>query len=158
MAAVNRNKADVFYGDLLTRRYWCMLYGYYSSFKLARVRREQRQSAVAYAHFDRVIMRRFLHAWKLHRKLLRAKAIAVSGQANIFSKKRRALRAWRVAFDREQRMYAKKFRSVIPRGNLCALRYYWAQWWRMVVEERIDREIRVRSKHTWDKVRDWMKK
>jgi hypothetical protein len=55
-------------------------------------------------------------------------------------------------------MMAKKMQHAVGPGNRCALRYYWLRWNDLVLNERIEREVSMRSKHTWDKVKDWMKK
>ena len=155
-SALNMSKADVFYADFLIKKYWCLLYGYTSSLKASRLRKEQRLLATATAHFSDVLLYRTMRQWKMRRKMLRAKAIAVSGQSNIFLKMKRGMNAWKVAYNREIRLYEKKLRDVSRRGNNCAMKYYWNIWNEHVMDERLEREIRVRSKHTWDKVRSFM--
>lgn len=158
MASANLNKAVVFYEDLLLRRYWCLLYGYSKAMKMQWLRREQLLSARALTHYHNSIVKKVLVSWKLILRISRAKARAISGQATSFSPKKRAFNAWKVAFDRERRLSLKKLRSVSKRGDLCVCRYFWIKWIEHVGAERLETEIRMRSRNTWDKVRNWIKK
>ena len=156
LATMNENKAAIFYADLLIRKFWCLLYGYCHVLRLERYRKEQRRTATATAHYSSRLLRSILRFWKQHRKVVRAKAIAVSGQSNVFSKKKRAFGAWIIAFDKEKRMCAKKMRQVSGRGNACVKRFFWRRWEEHVRSERLEREVRVRSKNTWEKVKGWL--
>ena len=118
--------------------------------------KEKRLTATANAHFSDVLLYKTMKRWKMRRKMLRAKAVAVAGQSNVFLKMKRGMNAWKVAYNREIRLYEKKLRDVSRRGNNCAMGYYWKIWNDHVTNERVEREIRVRSKHTWDKVKSYM--
>jgi hypothetical protein len=158
LASADVNKAILFYKDLLLRRHWCLFYGYCTALKLQRLRHEQILSARAVSHHQHCKLKMVLRGWKLILRIVRAKSHAIEGQASIFSPKMRAFNAWKVAFDRERRLVLKKLRSVSKRGDLSVLRHFLGKWLEFITAEKLENEIKVRSRNTWDKVRNWITK
>jgi hypothetical protein len=88
--------------------------------------------------------------------MLKAKSVAITGQFSRYTIGRRSFRAWRVSLERIRRAMVVKMNFVIPRGNICCMKFYF-KCWNLYIEDRlIDREIKYRSDATWAKVQSWM--
>jgi hypothetical protein len=158
LALINSNKAFIFHKDYLNRKYWCLLCGYCKFKKLERLRREQRQNALATVGYHNHLKKSVLKAWKIHRKILKAKAIAVNNQTNIFSKINRSFRSWKIAYEKERRANAKTIREASNHGKQVVKRFIFKRWLEYMNTSRFEHEIRIRSNQTWDQVKKWMKK
>jgi hypothetical protein len=153
---MNSLKAANFRDDYLLQSSWIALYGYVMMLKNERVRREYRASAFAVAHFRRSLLKKTWKNWSLYRKLLKAKAKAVTGHFSRFSIVRRAYKAWRLSLERVRRKNILKLRAVEPRGNKCTIKFYWKRWYEYLQQALIDREINNRVDLTWNKVQKWL--
>ena len=95
--------------------------------------------------------------WKLHRKMLKAKVITVSGQMSRHAIRRRAFVAWRISQERRERQRALQILKVaLPHSVGVLYRYYLQRWINFVDAMKLDREIQLRSDLTWSKVQGWM--
>jgi len=111
---------------------------------------------MAGAHYRRNLIRHCFGQMKLFRKMLRAKARAVTGHFSRFTVNRRAWGAWRVAVERSRRDYVAKARMVKPKGDRCVKRHAWQRWFQYHTEQLLDREVSNRADLTWAKVQGWM--
>lgn len=96
-------------------------------------------------------------AWALYRKLLRAKAKAITGHFSRFVRSKVFFRLWRLMYQRRLRERDLRIKAMVPRGNLCIKRHFWSKWNEFLEESRIEKEVRSRSAHTWVKLQRWMK-
>lgn len=149
-------KAMDFYEDTLLQSAWIALYGYCMNLRTERARREMRQTSMSAAHYKRALIVSMFKKWKLHRKLLIAKARAVTGHFSRFTVHRRAFGAWRVALERERRRTIQALRSVKPRGDRVVKRHFWSKWMQVHQEALLDREVASRAESQWVKVQSWL--
>ena len=149
-------KAMDFHEDTLLQSTWIALYGYCMNLRTERARRESRQSSMATAHYKRELIAAMFRTWQLHRKLLKAKAKAVTGHFSRFTIHRRAFSAWRVALERERRRTVQAMRSVKPRGDRVIKRYFWSKWMQLHQEALLNREVNNRVESQWAKVQSWL--
>jgi hypothetical protein len=80
LSLVNSEKATAFRADWLRLVYWGRLVGYWRAVRTEFARREFRLSAEAVAQYKRFWLRLVFTRMKRYRKILRAKAVAVSNQ------------------------------------------------------------------------------
>lgn len=153
----NTIKAKNFRNDYLLQSTWIAFYGFVMMQRRERAHKEHRQGALASAHRRRKLLRTVWRRWILYRKMLRAKAKAVTGHFSRFTLSRRAFKAWRTTLEKVRRKMAQHMRFMAPRGDLCTLRYYFRQWSMYLEEQLIDRDVRNRSEATWAKVQAWLK-
>lgn len=153
---LNSLKAANFRDDYLLQSSWIALYGYVMMLKNERIRREYRASAFAVAHFRRSLLKKTWKSWSLYRKLLKAKAKAVTGHFSRFSIVRRAYKAWRLTLERVRRKNILKLRAVEPRGDKCTIKFYWKRWYEYLQQSLVEREISNRADLTWNKVQKWL--
>jgi len=153
---MNTLKAANFRDDYLLQSSWIAFYGYVMMLKNERVRREYRASAYAVAHFRRFLLKKTWKGWSLYRKLLKAKAKAVTGHFSRYSVVHRAYKAWRLTLERVRRKTILQLRAVEPRGNKCTMKFYWNKWYELLQQSLIDREINNRADLTWNKVQKWL--
>lgn len=150
------DKALRFRNDTLKERIWMALYAYYKSEKSSRIRREYAQSHLASVHFKKGLMRRTLQFWLLCRRLLKAKAIAVSGHSSKFCVKKRALKAWQVALQKAIRTETHKMRLYASRGDKISMKHYFSEWCKYHEEMILEKEIQYRTDVTWKRVQAWL--
>ena len=150
-------KAMDFRDDTLLQLAWIALYGYCMNLRTERARREYRQGAMAKAHYLRNLLRCHFHRLKLHRKMLRAKATAVTGHFSRFTVGRRALGAWRIALERERRRAVQALRHVQPRGDASVKRYYFRRWQTRHTDWLLEKEVDSRAASQWAKVQGWLR-
>jgi hypothetical protein len=153
---MNTLKAANFRDDYLLQSSWIAFYGYVMMLKNERVRREYRASAYAVAHFRRSLLKKTWKGWSLYRKLLKAKAKAVTGHFSRYSVVYRAYKAWRLTLERVRRKIILQLRAVEPRGNKCTMKFYWNRWYEFLQQSLIEREINNRADLTWNKVQKWL--
>ena len=126
--------------------------------KVTRIRHDMRQQRIADSHYHIKLVRRVWRDWKTHRKVLRAKALAVTGAFSRFSRGKRAFLAWKIAFQRVLREQQQLLRRVAGRGDMCVCRRVWQRWLAFVQERRVDREVERRAECKWADVQRWLKK
>ncbi len=149
-------RAMNYYDDSLLQQSWIALYGYCMSVRTERARREYRQSSMAVVHYRRGLIQEMWQRWKLNKRLIRAKAKAVTGHFSRFTVNRRAFGAWRVALERQRRWEVQRTRDVLPLGQRAVKRYFWGRWLMYYREALVEREISSRSNLTWQKVQSWL--
>lgn len=71
--------AQDFHRHQLINRYFSKFFAYALSLKTERKRKEFRQMSLAENHYRRGLIKKMMYKWKLYRKLLKAKAKAVTG-------------------------------------------------------------------------------
>ena len=150
-------RAMDFREDTLLQQSWIALYGYCMNLRTERARREYRQGSTANAHYIRGLIRAHFAKWKLHRKMLRAKATAVTGHFSRFTVHRRAFGAWRIALERERRRTVQALRHMKPRGDASIKRHFWRKWVDQHNEYLLDREVDSRAASQWAKVQSWLR-
>jgi len=153
---MNLLKAANFREDYLLQSSWIAFYGYVMMLKNERVRKEYKANAFAVAHFRRNLLKKTWKCWSLYRKLLRAKAKAVTGHFSRYCIVRRAYKAWRLTLERLRRKQILKLRSVEPRGNKCTMKFYWNRWYEYLQQSLVEREINNRADLTWNKIQKWL--
>lgn len=153
---MNSLKALNFRDDFLLQSSWIAFYGYVMMLKNERVRREYRASAFAVAHFRRSLIKKTWKCWSLYRKLLKAKAKAVTGHFSRYCILRRAYKDWRLTLERVRRKSTLQYRAVESRGNKCVIKFYWTRWYEFLQQSFIEREINNRADLTWNKVQKWL--
>jgi len=153
---LNWAKAVNYFDDSLLQATWIAFYGYCMMQKQERMRKEARQSSMALAHYRRKLVRSTWRRWILHRRMLRAKAVAVTGHFSRFTCSRRAFGAWRIALERSRRRQVQQLRAVQPRGNRCILRFFWARWMAFFQEALVEREVKNRTDLQWSRVQSWL--
>ena len=149
-------KAMDFYDDTLLQSTWIALYGYCMNLRTERARKENRQSSISAAHYKRSLITATFRKWQLHRKLLKAKSIAVTGHFSRFTVHRRAFGAWRVALERERRREVQACRAMKPRGDKAIKRHFWSKWMSIHQDALLDREVNNRVDSQWAKVQSWL--
>lgn len=152
----SEDKAMRFRNDTLKERMWMALHAYCKSEKSSRIRREYAQSHLASVHFKKGILRRTLQAWLLYRRLLKAKAVAVSGHSSKFCVKKRAMKAWQVALQKAIRTETHKMRLYASRGDKISMKHYFSAWCKYHEEMILEREIQYRTDMTWKRVQAWL--
>jgi len=150
MAAVN------FADDVLLQQAWVAFYGYCANKKRDRVRKEYRQASLAVSHYKHKLVGSVFRRWSLHKKMLRAKAKAVTGHFSRFTANRRAWRAWRDALEKSRRQTVAKLRAAKPRGDLCVLKHCFRRWSEFLRERLLEVEVDARVDFKWNVVRGWL--
>eukprot|EP01041_Mallomonas_annulata_P011679 gene11679-24459_t len=145
-------KAVTYHRDYLIQSTWDSLSAYVIARKTERYRMEQRQSHLALAHYRSKLLRLVWNRFHLWKRLLRAKAAAVFGQATMFRPVQKAFSAWKISLERQYRHIAKEMKRMKPLGDRCIMRHVWRQWYQHTVEQRTQREISLRSNMMWSKV------
>lgn len=156
-ARTNWIKAMDFYDDSLVQAAWVALYGFCATQKRDRLRRDHRQAALATSHYKRTLIYSNFRRWALHRRMLKAKATAVTGHFSRFTVGRRAWRAWRIALEQSRRQQAMRFKLARPIGDRCTMRHCFIKWTAFMAERRLEAEVEARSDFTWSKVQNWLK-
>ena len=131
--------------------------GHFYAEKRARKRREHAASHMAGAHFKAQLLRNHFRAWMLHRRMLKAKAKAVTGAFSRFSHVRRGWKGWQLAQQRVQRRRALEMRRFGRRGDRLVLKHFYKKWVRAHEDGVIEREAAARANETWSKVQSWLK-
>jgi hypothetical protein len=149
-------KAMDFREDTLLQQSWIALYGYCMALRTEKARRDYRQTATSVSHYKRSLMREHFRRWSLHRRLLKAKANAVTGHFSRFAVHRRAFGAWRISLERERRRMVQALRSVKPRGDRSIKRHFWRKWLEMHTEFLLEREVASRAESQWARVQSWL--
>eukprot|EP01039_Chlorochromonas_danica_P000095 gene95-102_t len=151
------DRAQRFREEQLMGRIWRALRGYVVSVKTERYRRDHQQTVIASAHFNRSLMRKVWQGWKMYRKVLRAKTIAITGHFSRFTLQRRAWQAWRVAFEKCHRELARAMRAMAPRGRKSVLKHFWRIWMTFYEQCLEEREIQNRAAQKWATVQSWLR-
>jgi hypothetical protein len=94
--------------------------------------------------------------WKSYRKILRAKAIAVTRQILSFGRSMRAFRAWQISFERKRRKEASQISAVRYQQNQMLLGRCLRRWKEYNQEQEFEKEIEERVDVTWAKVQNWL--
>lgn len=149
-------KATNFYLDNLMQRAWTAIQADASARRADKYRQEMRISVIAIAHYRTRLLRFFWSGFIKYKKMLRARAAAVFGQAMMFSPIRRSFTAWRISLERSRRRIVKQMRLLQPRGDRITCRYYWQRWQDFINEAQLQREIDSRSDVMWARVQSWM--
>ncbi len=150
--------ANEFRQKKLLLRFWNAFCAYAVSLKTERIRTEYRQSILASTFHKRYLLAKTWKGWRLHRKVIKAKEMSLSGLFSKMSLKRKALQGWKIAFEISQRNTIRQIRSVSAQGNRCRMRYYFKAWSEFIIERRVDREINFRSERKWREVQNWIHK
>ena len=156
LCRLNRIRAKAFYNDNLLQGAFVSLYAYCQSEKKDRSKKESRQSQVALLFRRKRLLRMAWRGFLLHRRMLKAKAVAVTGHFSRFTVRRRALRAWRIALERTRRALVGKVRAAAPRGDLCSKRFYYRRWQDFLQERLLDREVAARTQAMMSRVKSWL--
>lgn len=157
MTRTNWITAMDFYDDSLLQSAWVALYSFCAMQKRDRMRKEQRQASLATSHYKSSLLHSNFRRWTLYRRMLKAKATAVTGHFSRFTTSRRAWRAWRGALERSRRQQATKLKAAKPLGDRCIMRHCFIRWSAFVTECRLEVEVEARSDYTWSKVQNWLK-
>lgn len=145
-----------FYDDVLLQQAWVALYGFCANKKKERIRKDYRQASLALSHYKSALVRQVFKRWSLHRRMLRAKAVAVTGHFSRFTTNRRAWRAWRDALEKSRRQTVQKLRLAKPQGDRCLLKHCFTRWGEFMRERLLEVEVNARSDYTWAKVKTWL--
>lgn len=156
-ARINEDKADEYRDDRLLSQHFMALRGYFLSVKKERVRIEHAQSHMAAAHVKRGLIRRHWRHWQLYRRMLRAKAVAVTGEFSRFSAIKRTWRIWRVALERSRRHEMMALRLHSAKGDRCVLNHCFQRWSEYMEGVHLRREVESRTEQTWQKIQSWLK-
>ncbi|RYH13685.1 hypothetical protein EON65_35060 [archaeon] len=154
----NRERGETFRREKILFMCYNAWKGLVHTQKVTRIRHEMRQNRIAQSHYHMGLINRVWRDWKMYRKVLRAKALAVTGNFSRFSRGKRAFMAWKIAFQRVLREQQKKMREVGGRGDRCACRHYFERWILYIGERRVDREVERRAECKWADVQRWLKK
>jgi hypothetical protein len=144
-----------FCDDYLLQQAWMALYGYCANIKKERIRKEFRQGSLATSHYKHKLLSALFKRWSLYRKMLRAKAVAVTGHFSRFTANRRAWRAWRDALEKSRRQTVAKIRAAKPIGDLCVLKHCFRRWTHFLKERLVEVEVDARTDLKWDQVKSW---
>lgn len=160
MAALRESisRADAFRRDRLVQSVWDALAGYFWATKKSKKRREVAQLHLAGAHAKQVLVKSHFRAWILHRRMLKAKAVAVTGAFSRFSHLKRGWKAWGRAQQRALRQEAMQLRTFARKGDLSVLRFFYRKWTKFTDDNQLDREAALRADETWSKVQSWLHK
>lgn len=149
-------KAVNFHLDNLLQRSWAAILADARARRAERYRREMRASVAAITYYRQRLMRSAWLGFVKYKRMLRARASAVFGQAMMFSPIRRSFSAWQISLERSRRRIVKQMKLVQPRGDRVVCRHVWRRWLQYVTEARLQREIDSRSDAMWAKVQSWM--
>jgi len=149
-------KALTFRRDRLLQAAWSDFLGSVVALRTERFRLQGRATATACAHYRRRLLRQVWRLLRLHHKVLKAKARAVTGHFSRFTLVRRAFGGWRITLERALRRQARAMRQVCPRGDLSQVRFYWARWAAFHAGALEEREIGRRSSQKWAAVQGWL--
>lgn len=94
--------------------------------------------------------------WSLRRRLLKAKAKAVTGHFSKFTNVRRAFGAWTIAIEKQRRLEVHRIRAMVPRGNRSMLRYYWHKWSLFHEDALFEKEVARRTDSMMAKVSSYL--
>jgi len=153
---MNRIRAKAFYNDNLLQNAFVSMYAYSQAEIRDRNKKESRQSQTALLFRRKRLLRIAWRGFLLNRRMLKAKAKAVTGHFSRFTTRRRAFRAWRLALERTRRAMVSKTRAVVPRGDLCTRRFYYRRWQAFLQESLIEREVNKRTQAMMSKVKSWL--
>jgi len=157
LVEISRNNwftAVNFSDDFLLQQSWVALYGYCANRKKERIRKEYRQASMAMSHYKSNLLQSIFRRWSLHRKMLRAKAIAVTGHFSRFTANRRAWRAWRDALEKRRRQVVTKMRLAKPLGDRCVYRHSFGRWLEFLKERLVEVEVDYRAASTWQRIQE----
>jgi hypothetical protein len=105
----------------------------------------------------RQLLRFIWKKWKLHRKLLKTKALTVGGEFSRHSIRRRAFVAWRISLEKCERKRAVQMQTIsMPFSNFMMKKRLFQKWKFYLENEKISRDIQIRSDLTWNKVQSWL--
>jgi len=150
-------KACTFYSDSLLMLAWNNLVAYVRAVRTERYRREHRLGNTAIVHYRRNLMSRLWRRWAMHRKMLRAKAVAVHGQVVCYATRKRAFAAWLISLEKARRSNAISVYRMKKSARLNKLRYCLRRWKTYLEEQEIERVIDDRVDYTWARVQGWLK-
>jgi len=157
LVEISRNNwftAANFSDDFLLQQSWVALYGYCANRKKERIRKEFRQASLAMSHYKSNLLQSIFRRWSLHRKMLRAKAIAVTGHFSRFTANRRAWRAWRDALEKRRRQAVTKMRLAKPLGDRCVCRHSFGRWLEFLKDRLVEVEVDYRAASTWQRLQE----
>lgn len=140
------------------RRVYIRWLAYARALKTARVRREYSLTVLAQSHYQRHLLLLHWKYWRMYKRLLQARAKAVTGHFSRYTLPKRCFLAWRVALERHQRQTQMQMRRVSGRGDNVTRRFYWRRWLQYQQQQQIQREVDLRSERKWQAVRSWMHK
>ena len=64
--------------------------------------------------------------------------------------------AWKQSYERKLRARAHLSRRAILFGRKCVWKYYLQRWKMYIEESELEREIEMRTRATWAKVKTWL--
>jgi hypothetical protein len=153
-----QHQAWYFYQKHLFQRCFQRWYSYYMTVKTENKRIEYRKQLLAEQYYRRKLIRFHFQSWKLYRKLLKGKAIAIMGSFSRYTLPRRCFTAWKIAYQRSIREMIYQLKCMEPRGQLVIKRYYW-QLWKVYFDEcLLERSAKQRSEMKWQQVKQWLRK
>ena len=141
-----------FNDDSLLQQAWVALYGFCANKKKERIRKEYRQASLAVSHYKFKLVQSVFRRWSLHRRMLRAKAVAVTGHFSRFTANRRAWRAWRSALEKSRRQTVVNLRMAKPKGDLCVLKHCFGRWSEYMRERLLEVEVNARADLKWGQI------
>lgn len=154
---LNVDKAENFYADGLMQRYYGIWKNVLINSRLERRKISDRMNMLAVSYYRRQLMRFVWKKWKLYRKLLKAKALAIGGQFSRHALRRRGFLSWKIAYDRRVRSLAMKMQTIaIPHCRVVLRRYYISRWKDFVRQAKFERDVQLRTDLTWSKVQGWL--
>ena len=159
LARLNTGKAVSFAADRLKQWAWHCLLGYHRAHRADRARREYRLSLQATAHYRNKLLRSVYRQWSLLRRVLRAKAKAVTGHFSRYTLVRRSMKAWKVAYQRSLTNTAYLMHTIgSPHFNRSLTRRVWNMWRRFHEEMQFDREAQQRANSKWTRMQGYLQK